>query len=150
MYEATHLLSGSKRAVKCIQRSSLPLSRLATLFTEVDLLRGLDHPNILKLYEAIIEPSSVNIVTELLHGGSLLDRVLSQGPVPEPTAACYCRQVLSALAYCHERAIVHRDVKMENLVLESKGNEAQIKLIDFGEAVKLEPGQILTEPVGTV
>lgn len=150
VYEATHFLSGSKRAIKRIQVCSLPLFSLTSIFNEVALLRTLDHPSILKLYEAIIEPDTLNIVTELLRGGSLLHRVQAKGPMSEELAVFYGRQILSALAYCHERGIVHRDVKMENLMLESQANDALIKLIDFGDAIKIEPNQTLSEPIGTV
>ena len=70
--------------------------------------------------------------------------------LPERLAATYMQQLLSAVAYCHERSIVHRDLKLENLLLESPSPDSLLKIIDFGCAVKFVPGSPLTFPVGTV
>lgn len=150
VYEATHLLTGAKRALKQIQRANLPGFSLDSILGEVQLLRCLDHPNVLKVFEAVLEPETVNIVTELMRGGTLLDKVTTHGALSESEASHYFRQLISAVVYCHNNCIIHRDIKLENIVLETTNSDSIVKLIDFGDAVRSRKEEILTEAVGTV
>jgi serine/threonine protein kinase len=94
-------------------------------------------------------PSSTYLVMELLRGGELFDTIVEKGCFTEPEAKRVLRQLLSAVAHCHALGIVHRDLKPENLLFsqtaEAAGQEgeAQLKIIDFGYAALLEPGQQL-------
>ena len=116
---------------------------------EVSILRTLDHPNILKIHETYQDKFSYFIVTELCTGGELFDRITSSQSICEATAAEYTRQILSCLVYCHDRNVVHRDLKPENFLLDTAAPSANIKLIDFGAACELTPGNLLTRKVGT-
>mmetsp|Transcript_18514 Transcript_18514/g.8641 ORF Transcript_18514/g.8641 Transcript_18514/m.8641 type:complete len:99 (+) Transcript_18514:186-482(+) len=96
------------------------------------MLKKMDHPNILKLYEFFVDDNCYYLVTELCTGGELFDRITNEGNMNETKAANIMYQVLSAVTYCHSRNIVHRDLKPENLLLESREENAPLKVIDFG------------------
>ena len=146
----THRLTGEDRAVKIISKKSLKSQEdLETMQQEVSILRTLDHPNILKIHETYQDKFSYFIVTELCTGGELFDRITSSQSICEATAAEYTRQILSCLVYCHDRNVVHRDLKPENFLLDTAAPSANIKLIDFGAACELTPGNLLTRKVGT-
>jgi calcium-dependent protein kinase len=116
---------------------------------EIEILKSLDHPNILRVYEFFDSPSRILIVTELLPGGELFYEITNQGTFTESKAAEIMRQIFSALAYLHERNIAHRDLKPENILLEEKGSTLNIKLVDFGAAVKLEKTTRRREVIGS-
>lgn len=90
----------------------------------------MDHMNIIKAYETFQDKTSkkLMIVMELCTGGDLYERM----PYSEQQAATITKQILSAVSYMHKRNIVHRDIKMENLLFESKHPSALVKVIDFG------------------
>lgn len=78
------------------------------MFAEVDLLKELDHPNILKIHELYQDAKNYYIISEYLEGGELFDRLQSSKVFTEKMAADVMKQVLSAVSYCHQREIVHR------------------------------------------
>jgi len=100
------------------------------------------------------------IVTEFCEGGDVLKKILSLKRFSEKIAAKIMRQLLSAVAYCHSKKIVHRylyyrafqyrDLKPENLVLESNDIESNIKVIDFGTSKMFQPKEAMKEILGTV
>lgn len=91
----------------------------------------LDHPNIVKLYEIYQDPKNIYLITEYLEGGELFDLILKTKHFNENIAAKIMKQLLSAIAYCHNKQIVHRDLKPENLLL-CKKDSFDVKVIDFG------------------
>ena len=125
-----HKDSNNIRAVKRIQiTNSL---NIAKLMEEVDLLIKIDHPNIIRIFEVIQEPRTVNIVMEICTGGELFDRIQSNKKFSETQAATYMHDIVSAVKYCHMNNIVHRDLKPENILFETMKSDARLKLIDFG------------------
>ena len=131
--KVTHRQLGEIRAVKTIHKKSLKTEEeKQTFFNEVAVLKSLDHPNILKLYEFYQDSRNYYLITEYCSGGELFDRIISQGYFSEATAAAYMKQILSSVAYCHSQNIVHRDLKPENFLLDSVDPEANLKVIDFG------------------
>jgi len=82
-----------------------------TLFNEVEILKTLDHPNILRLYEFYQDERSYYLITEYCQGGELFDRIVSIKYFTENLAAEIMRQILSSVVYCHHRKIAHRDLK---------------------------------------
>ena len=120
--------------MRIVKKALLDETLMARFMTETLLLRTFDHPNILHLNEIYQDRKRFFVVTELCHGGELFDKVSNDGNFGEKEAAEVMRQLLSALFYLHEREIIHRDLKLENLVYQDKEQKA-IKLIDFGETI---------------
>lgn len=121
------------------------------MFAELNILKEIDHPNIVKLYDLYEDEKFYYLVTEYLSGGELFDRIQKKKHFSEVDAAKYMRQVMSAVAYCHSKNIVHRDLKPENIIFSSTEDDADIKVIDFGTSRKLkEDGGKMTKRLGTV
>ena len=103
----------------------------------MNILRKLDHPNIIKVYELFKEKSFLYIVTEVCHGGDLFERIERLNYFKEEDARAIVKQLLSALSYCHSNKIMHRDIKPENVLMESSDlKDLRVKLIDFGTAIE--------------
>ena len=117
---------------------------------EIAILKVLDHPNILKLYEFFEDSQNYYLVTDYLNGGELLDYILKNKVLSETETAKYIKQVLESVSYLHSNNIVHRDIKLENLVLESHSPDALLKLIDFGISVIQNPRKKLRNRKGTI
>ena len=146
----THRVTGELRAVKTIHKKNLRSEEeKQTFFNEVSVLRCLDHPNVLKLYEFYQDEKNFYLITELCNGGELFDRIISHGSFSEAIAANYMRQILSVVAYAHDRNIVHRDLKPENFLLDTTAEDANLKVIDFGTAQFFTRGTPLTSKFGT-
>lgn len=144
-----HKISGVTRAVKIVRKANKMTSIPEDLEREIAILKSLDHPNILRVYEFFDSPKRILIVTELLPGGELFYEITNQGAFTEAKAAEIMRQIFSALAYLHEHNIAHRDLKPENILLEEKGSTLCIKLVDFGAAVRLDETTRRREVIGS-
>lgn len=125
-------------AVKCIRDADLDQEDRDALHIEIEILRELDHPNIIKFFDFFPEKPVYYIITEYVGGGELFDRIVEKEFYSEKDAAKVVTTVASALKYCHDRGIVHRDLKPENILLtkNEKGiiDDGNIKLADFGFA----------------
>lgn len=147
-----HNLTGQKRAIKTIHKDSISedMTERAKFFSEVDILKRTDHPNIVKLYEFYEDDKYYHLVTEFVQGGELFDYIIKNKMLSERTAALFMRQILSAISYCHSNSIVHRDLKPENLLLENEtASEPNLKVIDFGTSVIFESTKHMTKKYGT-
>lgn len=102
------------------------------LENEFEILKQVDHPNIIKFYEMFVDEKNYHLVTEFCCGGELFDHIIERGAFSEQLASKIVKQILSAIKHLHDRNICHRDLKPENILFESKSKEAQVKLIDFG------------------
>jgi calcium-dependent protein kinase len=98
---------------------------------EIDILKNLIHPNIVRLYEVYEDKNSIFLVTELCDGRELFDEIIARGRFIEQEAAIVTKQMLQAIAYCHENNVAHRDLKPENILIDYK-SKGSIKVIDFG------------------
>lgn len=130
--------TGAVRAVKVIRKHCPELMEDPSILTrEIDIMRVLDHPNIVKLYETYEDKRMVYLVMELCEGGELFDRVMSEA-FTEVQVAILMQQILHAVHYMHTEGICHRDLKPENLLLLTKGpiESNLLKLVDFGAARK--------------
>ena len=100
---------------------------------EIECLKNIDHPNILKIYEYFEDKVECKIVTELCEGGELFHSILQKKSFNEKQVATIMKTVISCINYCHQNGIMHRDLKPENIMLEKDQNAFdQIKIIDFG------------------
>uniref|UniRef100_H3B4E0 non-specific serine/threonine protein kinase n=1 Tax=Latimeria chalumnae TaxID=7897 RepID=H3B4E0_LATCH len=126
---ARHILTGREVAIKIIDKTQLNPTSLQKLFREVRIMKGLNHPNIVKLFEVIETEKTLYLVMEYASGGEVFDYLVSHGRMKEKEARSKFRQIVSAVHYCHQKNIVHRDLKAENLLLDA---DANIKIADFG------------------
>ncbi|XP_059397896.1 serine/threonine-protein kinase MARK2-like isoform X6 [Carassius carassius] len=126
---AKHVLTDKEVAVKIIDKAQLNSSSLQKLFREVRIMKLLNHPNIVKLFEVIETEKSLYLVMEYASGGEVFDYLVAHGRMKEKEARAKFRQIVSAVQYCHQKCIVHRDLKAENLLLDADMN---IKIADFG------------------
>merc|ERR1719387_420514 len=109
---------------------------------EIEIHSGLDHPNIVKIFETFEDPKSFYLVLELCAGGDLLSRVAAEPSFTESLCATLMQQMLRAINYLHQNDIAFRDLKPENwLFLDQTPIETTpLKLVDFGEAMKKKNG----------
>ncbi|XP_077265297.1 MAP/microtubule affinity-regulating kinase 3-like [Temnothorax americanus] len=132
--EAIHTVLGVKVAIKIIDVEQGKKDYvMKNLTREAKVLSMLQHPSIVRLYETIRCGSVYYLVTELATGGDLCTHIKEQpaGKLDENTARLYTRQLVAALKHMHSKGVVHRDLKMENIVLQDERKE-QIKIVDFG------------------
>ncbi|KAI4813328.1 hypothetical protein KUCAC02_024660 [Chaenocephalus aceratus] len=127
---------GNYRLLKTIGKGNFAKVKLARhvltgreLFREVRIMKLLNHPNIVKLFEVIETEKTLYLVMEYASGGEVFDYLVAHGRMKEKEARAKFRQIVSAVQYCHQRRIVHRDLKAENLLLDADMN---IKIADFG------------------
>lgn len=98
---------------------------------EIVVMKLVDHPNILKLYDVWETSSSLYLILEYVQGGELFDYLCSEGRRPTHEALDYFQQIICAVNYCHQFNIAHRDLKLENILIDQNSN---IKVADFGMA----------------
>lgn len=146
-----HKHSNQKRAIKTIEKESISkdMKERTKFFNEVDILKNTDHPNIIRLYEFYEDEKHYHLVTEYVAGGELFDYIIKSKMLSESIAANFLKQILSAVAYCHQKSIVHRDLKPENLLLDRESPDATVKVIDFGTSAIFEETKQLTQKYGT-
>lgn len=116
-----------------------------TLLKEIEMLKKLDHPNIVKLCDTLEDENALYLILELCHGGDLCERTLSEeaGCLSEKETRIVMRQILEALAFCHANRVAHRDVKPENFLLTTQDPSClTLKLADFGIASAICPANL--------
>ncbi|XP_037686872.1 serine/threonine-protein kinase SIK1 [Choloepus didactylus] len=126
---ARHRVTKTQVAIKIIDKTRLDPSNLEKIYREVQIMKLLSHPHIIKLYQVMETKDMLYIVTEFAKNGEMFDYLTSNGRLSEDEAREKFWQILSAVEYCHSRHVVHRDLKTENLLL---GSAMDIKLADFG------------------
>ncbi|PFH35931.1 hypothetical protein BESB_055820 [Besnoitia besnoiti] len=134
VYIGVHLFTGEKVVVKAVNKKKVLESNV---YTEIEVLRKVLHPYIIRLYAAYEQEDYVCLVLEYLRGGELFDYLSEKGPFTEDQARHSMRRLLLALQCLHAKGVVHRDLKTENLILETADNPTTLKLIDFGLASTL-------------
>ncbi|KAH9508967.1 hypothetical protein Btru_048416 [Bulinus truncatus] len=129
--EGMHLTTGEKVAIKVIDKKRAKTDNYVrkNLRREGKLLQMIRHPHIVSLFEVMETDNSYYLVTELCRGGDLMEYISSKKRLPEDEVAKFIRQIITAVDYLHRLGIIHRDLKIENLLLDCNKN---IKLIDFG------------------
>jgi len=134
-------------AVKFVKKSLV--EREETLANEIDILGSINHPNVVGLRAIFDTEEILYIVMDLMKGGELYEEIVKRKSFSERDASVIMAQLISALAYLHEKGIVHRDLKLENLLLVKEGDpDLQLKLADFGLS-KLYSGKSLQTACGT-
>ncbi|XP_075910442.1 serine/threonine-protein kinase BRSK2-like [Petromyzon marinus] len=136
-----HSVTGRKVAVKIVNREKLSESVLMKVEREIAILKLIEHPHVLKLYDVYENKKYLYLVLEHVSGGELFDYLVKKGRLTPKEARRFFRQIISALDFCHSHSICHRDLKPENLLLDEKNN---IRIADFGMA-SLQVGDSLLE-----
>jgi serine/threonine protein kinase len=139
VFKAQRISDSKMFAVKVISRSKmlemgLSLREVGSVKWEVKILMDIDHHSIAKMEDYFSEDGSILLVFELCKGGDLFNRLKQHGAYTEAKAKIVARRILEAIAFCHSRNIIHRDIKLENIVLSSRTDETDVRLIDFGLA----------------
>ncbi|CAB9523547.1 MAP kinase-activated protein kinase 2 (Fragment) [Seminavis robusta] len=143
-------------AIKSVRK--IHTKEASILKQEASILSQLRHENIAQCHRVYEDSKSIHLVLDLCKGKEVYEEVAllakQKKTLSESTAAAIVRQVLQAVAYCHDRGIVNRDIKLENLMFQSKYKKCsqdKIRMVDFGLATRISSGtgQMLTEKAGS-
>ncbi|XP_075082060.1 CBL-interacting serine/threonine-protein kinase 1-like [Nicotiana tabacum] len=127
---ARHVDSGQPFAIKILEKAPiLDLNFIAQIKREIGSSKLLKHPNVVRLYEVLANKSKIYLVLEYVNGGELFDRIASKGKLKEAQGRKLFQQLIDGVSYCHNKGVFHRDLKLENVLIDIKGN---IKITDFG------------------
>lgn len=147
--KAKNKATGLVRAVKTIAKGKM--KNMERFKQEIAIMKMMDHPNIIKLYESFEDLRNIYLVMELCAGGELFDRIIDAGSFTEGVAATLMQQIIRAVYYMHQNKVAHRDLKPENFLFTSKEpiENNCLKIIDFGLSCKFVEGQMLATKAGT-
>ena len=153
VWKVRNINTGLFRAMKRIKKMRNNMNKINEIVNEIEILKNLDHPNIVKIFEFFIEADGYYIITEYCHGGELFQAIKLKGFFSEDKAANIIYQVFNAMNYCHNTIkVIHRDLKPENIMIESIDNETgyyNIKIIDFGTATIIQSDKSENKVLGS-
>jgi len=130
VYKARNISTGEAVAIKVFDKETVRRSgTMEQVKREVEVMRRVRHPNVVRLHEVMATRSKIYFVMEYASGGELLARLARSSRFTEPVARRYFQQLITAVEFCHSRGVYHRDLKPENLLLDAHGN---LKVSDFG------------------
>ncbi|KAF9265314.1 hypothetical protein L218DRAFT_957501 [Marasmius fiardii PR-910] len=144
VYRALNWATGETVAVKEIQLGNIPKSDLGEIMSEIDLLKNLNHPNIVKYKGFVKTRDFLYIILEFCENGSLHGILKRFGKFPESLVAVYTSQILEGLVYLHDQGVIHRDIKGANILTNKDGT---VKLADFGVASSTTTGAVSDDAV---
>ena len=145
-----NILTGRIVAVKSFDKNNSELTgdNMKKILYETDLMKKLNHPNITKILEMFEDEKYFMIIMEYINGGNLFSFVKKRRKLSEKTAKFLFRQIIQGIKYIHEQNIVHRDIKLENLLIDLNNN---VKICDFGIGRKIKnKNQLLHDQCGTL
>ena len=139
VYSGAVVASGVAVAIKVIDRMEIECrpDKIKRVTRELNIQRKLRHPNLINLLDVAFDDFRAMLIMEMADGSMLFDLVSAGTPLPEGRARYLFKQMVSAVSYCHDLQIYHRDLKLENIMLASDGTDT-LKIADFG-ASKWEP-----------
>lgn len=144
---ATHRKTGQKVAVKIIRLEKISKSKTTTkVRREISILKSLQHPHIIRLYEVITTPTDIFMIMEYLQGGELFDYLSQNGRIRQSLARRFFQQIICGVEYMHHFRVVHRDLKPENLLMDMDEN---VKIADFGLSNLTTDGHFLNTSCGS-
>lgn len=147
VFKAINKTTKQQYAIKGTKKNRL--KNIGRFFQEIEIMKNLDHPNIVKLYETIEDDNFIFLVMELCSGKELFDSIIENGSFTEKRAAIIMKQMLAAIFYLHSLNIAHRDLKPENFLFQNKNKNSLLKIIDFGLSKKLSDDEFTTTKAGT-
>jgi len=146
-----HKETGRLVAIKIMKKQEMKDDDLEMARTEIEIMKISQHPNIIRLYDVFENMEYIYIIMEYCAGGDLFGYIEKRGfALKEEFAKIIIRKVCSAMYYLHSYGIVHRDLKPENIMMTDDTDNADIKLLDFGLSKIVSPGELCTEPFGTI
>ncbi|XP_050463296.1 MAP/microtubule affinity-regulating kinase 3-like [Cataglyphis hispanica] len=143
---ARHRITKTEVAIKIIDKTQLDSTNLEKVYREVEIMKQLEHPHIVKLYQVMETKNMIYMVCEYASKGEIFDYIARYGRMGEPRARATFAQILSAVEYCHVTGVAHRDLKAENLLLDAQMN---VKIADFGFSNRFAPGERLSTWCGS-
>ena len=138
VYEATHKRSKVECAIKVIKKNG-DMNDDESMATELEILKMVHHRYILNCKELFETPQCIWVVMELIRGGELLELLIEGGVYTERDAARALKQAFLAISYLHSQGVVHRDIKLQNLLLTDKERTSDLKVCDFGLSAQVVP-----------
>ncbi|XP_071700734.1 serine/threonine-protein kinase ATG1c-like isoform X2 [Rutidosis leptorrhynchoides] len=140
VWHARHMVHGTEVAIKEIQTGKLNKKLEESLMSEIDILRNINHPNIIRLHDMIKEPGKIYLVLEFCRGGDLSVFIHKRhGRIPKSTSVHFMQQLAAGLKVLRDNQIIHRDLKPQNLLLLTNEDNSMLKIADFGFARSLQP-----------
>ncbi|KAF0689713.1 Aste57867_18861 [Aphanomyces stellatus] len=146
--EATHVETGDVFAVKIIDKTQLGATEKELLRTEIAILKLVQHRNIIRLQDVYENKHHIYIVTELLSGGELFNKIVGRSRYTEAESRTVMQPLFESVAYLHKMGIVHRDIKPENILCGDKLTD--LRIADFGLSKLVYPHEIMKMPCGTL
>ncbi|KAF8513471.1 kinase-like domain-containing protein [Gautieria morchelliformis] len=159
---ARHVKTHQYAAIKIVSKTALINSRISmtdapahaekvllSIEREIVIMKLIDHPNVLSLYDVWETANELYLIMEYVEGGELFDYLVSRRRIHADEALHYFQQIISAISYCHGFNIAHRDLKPENLLLSKSGTCQNIKVADFGMAAYTDPLALLSTSCGS-
>jgi len=138
------------RIVHVLNKDSIDDTQITTLKNEISALVNFNHPNIAKICECFEDDRKIYVVSEIIEGGDLLSDISHRSTFDEKDCIVIMKQLLSAINYCHDNKIIHRDMNLENIMLEESKNLESLKIIGFGTSLSFDLDRALTEKPGAV
>jgi serine/threonine protein kinase len=132
---ALNMQTGEKKAIKIIKKGNI--AEMSRVDIEIEVMVMLNHPAVVSVNEVLETESNMFLVMEYCAGGHLEDYISPTRPMSEAAARFYFSQLIGGLLYCHEKCVAHRDLRIENLMLDNRGN---LKITDFGHAGIFQQG----------
>eukprot|EP00826_Nyctotherus_ovalis_P013408 TRINITY_DN1361_c0_g1_i3.p1 TRINITY_DN1361_c0_g1~~TRINITY_DN1361_c0_g1_i3.p1 ORF type:complete len:342 (-),score=93.50 TRINITY_DN1361_c0_g1_i3:462-1487(-) len=148
---AVHRKTEKKVAIKLMKKLMMTLMDLELVKQEIEIMKLLQHPNLIRLLDVFENTDFIYIVMEIMEGGDLFGYLERRRfRLPERTAARISHSLAAGLYYLHNYGIVHRDLKPENALMLSESEDSNVKIMDFGLSKMVGPSQLCTEPFGTL
>jgi len=145
--------TGEEIAIKFIEKKFVDKQDLMLLAREIDIMKKVDHPNVLKLKEVFETDETIALVMELVTGGELFYKIVEKGSYSERDAANIVAQMINGVDYLHDKGIAHRDLKPENLLCSGDSDPSykpfRVVIADFGLSKIFDSGEALETSCGT-
>ncbi|KAJ7950250.1 Kinase family protein [Quillaja saponaria] len=139
VWHGRHKVHGTEVAIKEIVTGRLNKKLQESLMSEIFILKRINHPNIIHLYDIVEAPGKIHLVLEYCRGGDLSVYIQRHGRMPEATAKHFMRQLAAGLQVLRDNNLIHRDLKPQNLLLSTNDDKSVLKIADFGFARSLQP-----------
>lgn len=147
VYRAVSVLTGKEVAIKKFEKADIQNDQAKQrIFQEAGNMKRLSHHNIAKLYEVFENRASIFYVMEYATEGDLLNLIETRGPLDEDSARFIAVQIVHGLKHCHSKGVLHRDIKLDNILL---SDNFVVKICDFGISKLVKKGEVMTEDSGT-